>query len=359
MADLSQAAFPARIGQVLTSPQRALREVETKGGGLRDAVYLALLGVGCFWLRDLAEAVLGLSHLPITDVLGRVLQLASLAFREGAMVVLPAAVLLTVLAGSGRRDPGKDVELAAMSYVPYFTVLAVERTLALDALMGPFSLRAHQVWQGVGLAWALVIFAFSLQLARKRGQPFDATPAEKNALPARVAVTALALVLSVAVAVNTAWVVRNAHAVKPFGDGDAVPNFTLERANGPGGLVSLASLRGKVVLVDFWASWCMPCLKLAPVLHDVHKEWAAKGFEVVSVNIDLSLGELQDFGKVNPAPYPVLMADPEGRVAEQWKVVNLPHIVILDKQGHAAQTFWGYKSRAQIVDVVRNLLARE
>jgi thiol-disulfide isomerase/thioredoxin len=164
--------------------------------------------------------------------------------------------------------------------------------------------------------------------------------------------------LGLAVFVNASWVVRNAHAVKPFGEGDPVPGFTLTRANGAGGQVSLESLRGKVVLIDFWASWCMPCLKLAPVLHEVHKEWAPKGFEIASINIDLSLVELQDFLKVNPAPYPVLMADPDGKVAEQFKVVNLPHIVILDKQGHAAQTFWGYKSRGQIESVLRDLIAQ-
>lgn len=355
MSDGEQANFPLRVGMVLTSPRQALRNVEAHGGGLRDAIYLALVGVVCFWLRDLAEAILGLSHLPITDVLARMLQLVSLAFREGAIVVLPAAVLLTVLAGSGRRDPSKDVELAALCFVPYFTVLAVQRTLALDALLGPFSPRVHQLWQWAGGAWSLVVFVFALRLARSRLSLVEVKVAPKI-LPARIAVTALAAVLGVAVFFNAMWVVRNAHAVKPFGEGDPVPGFTLVRANGEGGEVSLESLRGKVVLIDFWASWCMPCLKLAPVLHEVHKEWATKGFEVASINIDLSLGELQDFLKVNPAPYPVLMADQDGKVAQQFKVVNLPHIVILDKQGHAAQTFWGYKSRGQIEKVVRELI---
>ncbi|MDX2020226.1 MAG: redoxin domain-containing protein [Deltaproteobacteria bacterium] len=348
--------FPARIGAVLASPAYALAEAEAAGGGLRDAIYLALVGVACFWLRDLAEAVLGLSHLPITDVLGRLLQLASLAFREGAMVILPAAVLLTVLAGRGRRDPSKDVELAALCYVPFFAVMAVQRTLALDALLGPFTMRAHQLWQAAGVAWALVVFGFALRVVRRRP---TVVPAKEPGVGPRVAVTALAFVLGVAVFVNATWVVRNAHAVRPFGEGDAVPAFTLDRANGPGGQLSLESLRGKVVLLDFWASWCMPCLKLAPVLHDVHREWAAKGFEVVSINIDLSMSELQDFLKVNPAPYPVLMADADGRVAEQFKVVNLPHLVILDQQGHAAQTFWGWKSRSQIENVVRGLIERK
>lgn len=356
MSIIEQGHFPARIGAVLASPRRALRNVEAHGGGLRDAIYLALLGVACFWLRDLAEAVLGLSHLPLTDVLGRVFQLVALAFREGAVVIVPAAVLLTVFAGRGRRDPSRDVELAALAYVPYFAVLSVERALALDAVLGPFSPQAHQIWQGLGLAWGLVVLGLALQLARRRDQPKEASLVASD-LPARVAATALALVLGVAVFVNATWVVRNAHAVKPFGQGDAVPEFTLERANAPGGQVSLASLRGKVVLIDFWASWCMPCLKLAPVLHDIHKEWAPKGFEVASINIDLSLGELRDFLAVNPAPYPVMLADAEGRVQEQFKVVNLPHIVILDKQGHAAQTFWGYKSRSQIERVVRDLVA--
>jgi len=357
MSDSEQTNFPLRVGTVLASPRQALRDVEAHGGGLRDAIYLALVGVACFWLRDLAEAMLGLSHLPITDVLGRMLQLVSLAFREGAVVVLPAAVLLTVLAGSGRRDPSKDVELAALCFVPYFTVLAVERTLALDAFLGPFSPKVHQLWQSAGGAWALVVFVLALRLARSRRAPVEAKLAAK-VLPARIAVTALTLVLGLAVFVNATWVVRNAHAVKPFGQGDPVPNFTLARANGAGGQVSLESLRGKVVLIDFWASWCMPCLKLAPVLHEVHQQWALKGFEVASINIDLSMVELQDFLKVNPAPYPVLMADAEGKVAEQFKVVNLPHIVILDKQGHAAQTFWGYKSRGQIENVVRDLIAQ-
>ncbi len=353
-------SFAARVGHVLVAPQRALARIDAVGGGLRDAVILALLGVLCFWMRDLVEALLGLSHLPLFDVLGRLLQLASIALREAGVVVLPAALGITIFAGRGRRDPSRDVELGAACYVPFFAVRGLERVLALDAFMGPLSRGAYQTGSTLAVGWALVVFVLALRLARARvpGTPTSVVPISQAPRWRWVpAASGLAAVLAVAGVVNGAWVLRNAHAVKPFGAGDAVPAFTLERANGAGGMVSLGDYKGKVVLLDFWASWCMPCLKLAPVLADLRASWVEQGFEVISINTDLDMPELKTFLEQHPAEYPVLVADAGGRVAERFKVVNLPHLVILDQSGQAAQTFWGYKSRAQLEKVVKRLLS--
>lgn len=354
-------SFAARVGHVLVAPQRALARIDVVGGGLRDAVILALLGVVCFWMRDLVEALLGLSHLPLFDVLGRLLQLASIALREAGVVVLPAALGITILAGRGRRDPSRDVELGAACYVPFFAVRGVERVLALDAFMGPLSRGAYQTGSVLAVAWSLVVFVFALRLARARQpgkpQPGLVLPVQAPRWRWAPAAAALAAVLVVAAGVNGAWVLRNAHAVKPFGAGDTVPAFALERANGAGGMVTLADYKGKVVLLDFWASWCVPCLKLAPVLADLRAAWVEQGFEVISINTDLDMPELKTFLEQHPADYPVLVADAGGRVAERFKVVNLPHLVILDQSGQAAQTFWGYKSRAQLEKVVKRLLS--
>ncbi|MCG5055137.1 MAG: TlpA family protein disulfide reductase [Myxococcales bacterium] len=349
-------AFPARVGALLVQPLRAFREIEHEGKGLRDAVLLALLGIVCFWLRDVAEAVLGLAHLPLVDVVVRLWTLVGMAFREAVVVVLPASLALTVLAGQGRRDPSRDLELGAACYVPYFTVNAALR--AAEGLLGPSSYPTHRAVKLMAFAAAGLWFALALRVARQRPSSSESAPVLRptGGAGVRVAATALAVVLGVALFANALWVVQNTHVVKPFSAGERVPTFSLERVNGPGGRVSLEDLRGKVVLLDFWASWCHPCLKLAPVLHALHEDWSRRGFEVVSINTDLSPPELRDFLEKNPAPYPVVVSDGAGRVEAQYKVVNLPHLVILDRQGHAAQTFWGYKSRAQLEEVIARLV---
>src|SRR4051812_30166861 len=113
---MAEARLPARIGALLASPARALQEIDARGGGVRDAVWLAVLGTICFRLPQLVQAItvgptlFGVAHQTVL-ALGHELQ-------SGVMLGVAAGLAITVLAGRGRRDPSRDIELGGACYVP-------------------------------------------------------------------------------------------------------------------------------------------------------------------------------------------------------------------------------------------------
>src|SRR5262245_26251754 len=84
---------------------------------------------------------------------------------------------------------------------------------------------------------------------------------------------------------NAAWSVKNCERLRPVGMGDLAPDVELPLVDGSG-VRSLAGLRGKVVLVDFWATWCKPCEMTLPMQKRLYAKYAAQGFDVLSINTD-------------------------------------------------------------------------
>lgn len=102
--------------------------------------------------------------------------------------------------------------------------------------------------------------------------------------------------------------------------GAAAPSFTLPTATGS---VSLDSLRARVVLVDFWASWCVPCKSSFPWMAAMHERYGEKGLTIVAINVDKSRKSAQDFLDKHPAPF-VVAFDPDGKAAKAFRVWGMP-----------------------------------
>src|SRR5687768_321509 len=115
-----------------------------------------------------------------------------------------------------------------------------------------------------------------------------------------------------------------AHAVEV---GEQAPPFTLPKLNEEPSVsaVSLADFRGKVVYVDFWASWCAPCQISIPLLNKLRNEYAGQGlpFEVVAINVDSNPEDGTDFLLDVPVEY-VVLSDPEGKTPSQYSVKAMP-----------------------------------
>jgi thiol-disulfide isomerase/thioredoxin len=361
-----ESSLPARLGMLLAEPRRALAAVETHATGVRDAGWLVLAGILCFRLEDLMRALLGFTHLSLGTVIRQTLAVVSYEVREAIFVVLPAALLLTLAAGRGRRDPGRDLELAAACYVPFFTVRAIYRTVDHEAFFGPLTFTANQLFSLAALGWACALLALAIAQARRRplstaGTSDDRSATAEPLVPAaastfvprpraRVAVTALAALLGAALFVNVGWVLRHADAIRPLGRGTEAPEFSLPRVDGKAGQVSLTSLRGKVVLLDFWATWCAPCMHMMPTLHRLYQRWAGQGVEFVGINADgatVTPDEVMEVLTTHPAPYPMVI-DRDGEVGSLYKVVALPHIVLVGRDGAIVKTFWGVTSESEI-----------
>ncbi len=121
------------------------------------------------------------------------------------------------------------------------------------------------------------------------------------------------------------------------------------------------ALDGKVVLVNFFATWCFPCLAEMPTLEALQKDYAARGFQVVAVGMDLE-GEkvLAPFADHYALRYPVLIADAamiEGH-SVFGAIQGLPTTVLLDRQGRAVAGWHGVESHADMAKAVEKLLAQ-
>ena len=107
--------------------------------------------------------------------------------------------------------------------------------------------------------------------------------------------------------------------------------------------VSLSSYRGKVVLLEFWATWCPPCKAAVPDLIAVHRKFHDKGFTVVGISMDTDSNaalKVTDFSSAHNINYPVLLADET--VAQSYGVISIPASYLIDREGRITAVHMGY-----------------
>ncbi len=137
--------------------------------------------------------------------------------------------------------------------------------------------------------------------------------------------------------------------------GQKAPAFSLD---GTGGQVSLQSQAGKVVYVDFWASWCGPCRQSFPWLNDMQKKYGAQGFSVIGINVDKKREEADKFLVETPAQFP-LAFDPSGKTPKEWKVMGMPSSYLVGRDGTITLLHTGFRDqdRAELEASIKKALA--
>ena len=138
------------------------------------------------------------------------------------------------------------------------------------------------------------------------------------------------------------------------GPGAPAPAFQLPAASG--GAVGLADLKGQVVLINFWASWCGPCRQEMPVLEQLYRKYKPAGFTLLGVNVEPKSGDAVNFLKSTPVSFPILF-DTESKVSNLYEVSGMPSTVIVDRHGNVRYIHHGYKpgDESQYLDQIRAL----
>jgi thiol-disulfide isomerase/thioredoxin len=119
----------------------------------------------------------------------------------------------------------------------------------------------------------------------------------------------------------------------------AAPDFTLKSNSGEN--LKLSELRGQVVLINFWASWCGPCRKEMPLLDQLYQQYKPLGFTVLGVNVEEDPRQAHSLLSKVPVSFPVVF-DGTNTVSKLYNVIAMPTTVIVDRDGNMRYLHKGY-----------------
>ena len=142
--------------------------------------------------------------------------------------------------------------------------------------------------------------------------------------------------------------------------GSAAPPFSLSSNRGK---LDSASLKGKLVYVDFWASWCVPCKQSFPWMNEMQAKYAERGLYVLAINVDARTADAEKFLQQVPAKFQVAF-DAEGVTPKQFAVKAMPSSYLVDGEGRIVYTHSGFREsdknsiEAAIVAALDNMKKR-
>ena len=121
--------------------------------------------------------------------------------------------------------------------------------------------------------------------------------------------------------------------------GEAPPPFEIQGDSGE--LISLHKLKGKVVYLDFWASWCGPCRQSFPWMNEINEKYGSQGLEVLAINLDGNLSDAKKFLQENPAKFKIAY-DTKAQTPKLLGVKGMPTSYLIDRQGRVVAVHVGF-----------------
>jgi peroxiredoxin len=144
-------------------------------------------------------------------------------------------------------------------------------------------------------------------------------------------------------------------ALPPEAERERAPSFEL--ADSTGSLVRISDYRGKVVLINFWATWCLPCKEEIPWFTEFERKYREQGFSVLGISLDKAgWAVINPYAQKMGLDYRVVLGD--ARTAYKYgEVESLPATFLVDRQGRVASTHLGLVNRKKVEAEIRELLA--
>ncbi|HZQ65749.1 MAG TPA: TlpA disulfide reductase family protein [Gaiellaceae bacterium] len=154
-------------------------------------------------------------------------------------------------------------------------------------------------------------------------------------MPRPLKLSAQALTLAVVAGLLALLIWRVTHQAKSTRVGKAVPGFRAERLDGRGEL-SLASFRGKPVVLNFWASWCNPCKTEAPALERTWRAYRSRGLVVLGVDYTDASSDARRFVTKRGLTFPIVR-DPSGKIGNSYRLTGVPETFVIDRKGRLVE----------------------
>ena len=144
-------------------------------------------------------------------------------------------------------------------------------------------------------------------------------------------------------------------AVARAGTPEPAPDFALPAMDG--GELRLSDLKGQVVMINFWATWCGPCRQEMPLLQQLQVKYEPLGFTLVGINVEPESAGARTWLEKVPVTFPILF-DRQNQVAERFGVQGMPSSVFIDRTGKVRYVHRGYQSsdESRYADMVRSLV---
>ncbi len=133
------------------------------------------------------------------------------------------------------------------------------------------------------------------------------------------------------------------------------PDFTLKSLSGKN--LKLSEMRGEVIMLNFWASWCGPCRQEMPILEKIHQKYQPLGFTLLGVNVEEDSNEAKAYLKEIEVSFPILF-DNQNKVSQVYNIIAMPSTIMIDRDGNMRYLHQGYKPGAEeeYVHYIKTLL---
>ncbi len=288
------------------------------------------------------------------------------ALRPGIAVFIAGIILYYLLRKNkkSRLDIYPAASVIAHAWVPHIGWVCLGAILTASQMAHPilpqFSYNTPSLTPGLKILKAILEFGpmcaygfFAYRSLKSQKTP-PIEPPPSTMLNQIITITAIALVLGASAKVSQ-YAFANWKSVRPIMVRDPLPQFSLPALNGNETL-TLSELEGKVVLLDFWATWCTPCVVSMPYLDQIYQDYLGKDFVFVSVNTEpTNMPSVREFLIEQKLHFPVFVDS--GRLQSQLRVNTYPTAILSDKKGVVRSIHIGPTSMVTLRGEIDKLLA--